>query len=133
VFAGTCRRLVSGATFSHRVGEAVYDPGMTAADKDTERTATPSAKTIATAKAFVDEHGGAARAVVENLGRAGARIVLIGEDGRFGDLLVRDVAAGAALVAAVDGLSSHEWDGATTAALQIGAKHRRKMAGPRAR
>jgi hypothetical protein len=109
------------------------DSDMTAAEKDTEQTAAPSAKAIAIAKAFVAEHGGAARAVVENLGRAGARIVLIGEDGRFGDMLVPDVAVGAALVEAVDGLSPHEWDSETTAALKIGAAHRRKMAGPRAR
>ncbi|MCI2418528.1 hypothetical protein MOQ72_13900 [Saccharopolyspora sp. K220] len=105
---------------------------MTAVEKDPEQTA-PSPKAIATAKAFVAEHGGSARAVVENLGRAGARIVLIGEDGRFGDLLVPDVATGEALVEAVDGLSPHEWDGATVAALKIGAAHRRKMAGQRAR
>ncbi|MBB5152683.1 hypothetical protein [Saccharopolyspora phatthalungensis] len=106
---------------------------MTAAEKDTEHTTEPSPKAIATAKAFVGGHGGSARAVVENLGRAGARIVLIGEDGQFGDVLVPDAATGEALVEAVDGLTPHKWDGETTAALKIGAAHRRRMAGARAR
>ncbi|MEU6261693.1 hypothetical protein [Saccharopolyspora shandongensis] len=106
---------------------------MTAAEKDTEQTAAPSPKAIAAAKAFVAAHGGSARAVVENLGQAGARVVLVGEDGLLGDVMVPDVAAGEALVEAVDGLSPHEWDGETVAALKIGPAHRRKMAGPRAR
>ena len=89
--------------------------------------------TVATATAFVGEHGGSARAVVENLGRAGARVVLIGEDGMFGDLLVPGVAHGAALVEAVEGLSAAEWDNETTAALKIGSRHRHRMAGPRSR
>lgn len=106
---------------------------MTAAEKDTEQATAPSPKVIAVATAFVAAHGGSARAVVENLGRTGARIVLIGEDGLMGDVLVPDAAAGEALVEAVDGLSPHEWDGETVAALKIGPAHRRKMAGPRAR
>ncbi|WP_188989171.1 hypothetical protein [Saccharopolyspora thermophila] len=99
----------------------------------TEQTTAPSPKAVAAAKAFVGAHGGSARAVVENLGRAGARVVLIGEDGLFGDVVVPDVTAGAALVEAVAGLTAHEWDGDTVAAMKIGAAHRRKMAGPRAR
>lgn len=106
---------------------------MTAAANDTEQTAAPSPKTVARAKAFVAAHGGSARAVVENIGQAGARIVLVGEDGAFGDIVVRDVAAGNAVVEAVEGLTAHEWDSDTVAALKIGPAHRRKMAGPRAR
>jgi hypothetical protein len=103
------------------------------AEKDTERAAKPSPKAIAAAKTFVSEHGGSARAVVENLGQAGARVVLIGEDGGMGDVMVPDVAAGEALVEAVEDLTASEWDADTTAALKIGAEHRRRMAGPRAR
>jgi hypothetical protein len=104
---------------------------MTAPDKDTARTPAPTAKALAAAKGFVADHGGAARAVVENIGRMGARVVLIGEDGRLGDVMVPDVATGEALVTEVQGLTSSEWDGETTAALKIGAAHRRKMANPR--
>lgn len=47
--------------------------------------------TVKRLRRFVGDHGGAT-AVVENLGRKGARIVLIGQDGRWGDQVV---AAGA--------------------------------------
>lgn len=103
-------------------------PGMT--DKDTEQSATPAPKTLSITKAFVAQHGGAARAVVEPIGRKGARVVLIGEDGQLGDVMVPDVATGEALVEAVDGVTSSSWDSDTTAALTIGAAHRRKMAKP---
>lgn len=91
----------------------------------------PPAKSTASAAEFVRAHGASARAVVENLGRAGARVVLIGEDGAFGDQMVPDVPTGRALVAAVDGLTEHEWDAETTAALRIGPEHRYRMAGVR--
>ncbi|TDD84706.1 hypothetical protein E1202_22825 [Saccharopolyspora karakumensis] len=99
------------------------------AEKDTEQSTAPTPKALSVAKAFVADHGGSARAVVENIGRAGARVVLIGEDGRLGDVMVTSPAVGEALVEAVDGLTAHEWDSETTAALKIGAAHRRKMSG----
>jgi hypothetical protein len=71
--------------------------------------------------------------VVEYLGRAGARIVLIGADGILGDVVVPDVASGEAVCAAVADLEVGEWDRDTTAAVRIGSTHRRRMAGPRAR
>ncbi|MBK0867061.1 MULTISPECIES: hypothetical protein [unclassified Saccharopolyspora] len=103
-----------------------------AADNDAEQITAPP-KAVAAAKDFAGKHGGSARAVVEHLGNAGARLVLVGEDGALGDVLVADVATGEAVVAAVDELTGSDWDGETTAALQIGPAHRRKMAGPRAR
>ena len=104
---------------------------MTAPEKETEQTPAPTPKALASAKAFVADHGGAARAVVENIGRMGARVVLVGEDGALGDVMVPAVAVGEALVEQVDGLTAGEWDSETTAALKIGAAHRRKMANPR--
>lgn len=86
-----------------------------------------------TVSQFVAEHGKPARAVVEPIGRAGARVVLVGADGALGDVLVRDVPTGEALVAAAAEVEQHEWDRETTAAVKIGARHRRRMAGPRAR
>ncbi|GAA2359012.1 hypothetical protein GCM10009854_41910 [Saccharopolyspora halophila] len=103
---------------------------MSAPDKDTEQSAAPAPKVVATAKAFVADHGGAARAVVEGIGRMGARVVLVGEDGQLGDVMVPDVATGEALVEKVDGLTGSDWDADTTAALKIGAAHRRRMAKP---
>ncbi|GAB3880115.1 hypothetical protein GCM10029964_033780 [Kibdelosporangium lantanae] len=38
------------------------------------------------------------------MGQAGARVVLVGEDGAMGDVLVASTDAAEALVAAVDGL-----------------------------
>lgn len=79
--------------------------------------------------AFVAAHGKPSRAVVENIGRAGARVVLVGEDGALGDVVLPDLATAEALVAAVSDLEPSEWDRETTAALRIGPAHRHKMAG----
>lgn len=88
----------------------------------------PTAKQLASAGAFVARHGGSARGVVEPIGRSGARVVLVGADGALGDVMVRDAAAGDALVAAVDGLEAAQWDSDTVAATVIGPEHRRRMA-----
>jgi hypothetical protein len=66
--------------------------------------------------------------VVENIGRAGARVVLVGADGALGDVIVAGPEAGEALVAAVEDLELAQWDGETVRAVKIGAGHRRKMA-----
>ncbi|ASU79293.1 hypothetical protein CDG81_14460 [Actinopolyspora erythraea] len=93
----------------------------------------PPKRAVSTAAEFVTGHGGSARAVVENLGRGGARIVLIGQDGALGDVLVPDPTVGEAVVEAVEGLELGDWDSETAAALTIGPAHRRKMAGSRAK
>ncbi|MCK2242624.1 MULTISPECIES: hypothetical protein [unclassified Crossiella] len=93
----------------------------------------PSKAAVAAATAFVAAHGKSARAVVENIGRAGVRVVLVGDDGALGDVIVPDMATGEALVAKVEGLDGHDWDRETIAATKIGPAHRKKMAGPRAR
>jgi hypothetical protein len=53
---------------------------------DTTVTLAPPApdNLVAGLKSFVDDHGGA-RAVIEYVGRRGARIVLVGGDGEWGD------------------------------------------------
>lgn len=89
----------------------------------------PSPSAVKAATAFVAAHGKPARAVVENVGRAGARVVLVGADGAMGDVVVPTPAAGQALVERVDGLTaSEEWDRETVEATRIGAGHRAKMA-----
>jgi hypothetical protein len=90
-------------------------------------------RAVAAVRRFVDAHGKPSRAVVEYLGRAGARIVLVGADGILGDVIVPDVASGEAACAAVADLEIGEWDRDTIAAVRIGSAHRRRMAGPRAR
>ncbi|MFD1149520.1 hypothetical protein [Saccharothrix hoggarensis] len=86
-------------------------------------------RAVKTATAFVAAHGKPARAVVENVGRAGARVVLVGDDGAMGDVVLPDAASAEALIAAVPDLEAHEWDRETTAAVKIGPAHRRRMAG----
>jgi len=86
------------------------------------------ARTVAAAAAFVAKHGKPTLAVVENIGRAGARVVLVGADGALGDVMVPTEAAGAELAEKVDGLEASEWDRETVAATKIGPAHRRKMA-----
>ena len=80
---------------------------------------------------FVKAHGKpgtAVRAVVEPIGRSGARIVLVGADGAIGDVMAADVEAATKAVEAVDNVEQAEWDRETTAATKIGPAHRRKMA-----
>ncbi|MEV6243699.1 hypothetical protein [Lentzea sp. NPDC051838] len=80
---------------------------------------------------FVKAHGKpgtAVRAVVEPIGRSGARIVLVGADGAMGDVMAKDVEAATKAVEAVEGVEQAEWDRETTAATKIGPAHRRKMA-----
>ncbi|ASR36846.1 hypothetical protein BAY61_19700 [Prauserella marina] len=100
--------------------------------KDSTDTA-PSRAQLAAARAFVAEHGKPSRAVVERIGRAGARVVLVGADGALGDVVVPSEETGAALVEAVDDLEAATWDADTVNSTSIGAAHRRKMAGPLAK
>ncbi|GAA2982337.1 hypothetical protein [Actinokineospora diospyrosa] len=86
------------------------------------------AAALRAATAFVAAHGQPSRAVVEAIGRAGARVVLVGEDGSMGDVVVPSTEVGAALVEQVEGLEQTEWDRETVAATRIGAGHRAKMA-----
>jgi hypothetical protein len=102
-------------------------PGV--ADSDSEKIVPPSSAQLGAARKFVKAHGKPSRAVVENIGRAGARVVLVGADGAMGDVLVPAVATGEALVEAVEDLEAASWDAETVQATKIGAEHRRKMAG----
>lgn len=65
-------------------------------DTSTSPEPTASAPVVAALKSFAAKHGGSATAVVEYLGRRGARIVTVGADGIWGDLVVEDVASGRA-------------------------------------
>ncbi len=108
---------------------------MTTDDKNDTGTAMTQAppKAVATVERFVRDHGGSATAVAENLGNPGVRLVLVGQDGAMGDVMVPDSATAESVVGAVDGLESGEWDSETAAALTIGAEHRRRMAGSHAK
>lgn len=103
------------------------------AQSTAEKTTAPPRNKVASARAFAKAHGGSARAVVENIGQSGARVVLIGEDGTFGDVVVGTAEQATALVEQLEELSAHEWDTETTGQLAISTEHRKRMAGPRAR
>lgn len=66
--------------------------------------------------------------MVEDLGRAGARVVLIGADGGLGDLVVSSRAQGESLIASLEELDPATWDPATVNSVKIGPLHRRRMA-----
>ncbi|ASO19995.1 hypothetical protein FHR81_000324 [Actinoalloteichus hoggarensis] len=101
-------------------------------EQPTQTPVVPSAA-VSSARRFLADHGTTARAVVAYLGQKGARVTLVGEDGALGDVIVADVATGAALCEQVEGLIPSEWDRDTTEALTIGPAHRRRMAGRRVR
>lgn len=103
----------------------------TAADATTPAPVKPAQ--LAAARAFVADHGKPVKAVVQRIGRAGARVVLVGDDGALGDVVVPSVETGEALIEAVDGVEAAKWDAETVGATVIGAEHRRRMAGPLAR
>jgi hypothetical protein len=90
----------------------------------------PNKHQLAYARRFVAAHGTPSRGVVEHLGRAGARVVLVGADGAMGDVIVASTAAGEALLETVADLEPAVWDAETVNATVIGAGHRRKMANP---
>ncbi|MTD55857.1 hypothetical protein [Amycolatopsis pithecellobii] len=94
-----------------------------------EKTPAPTARQLAAARRFVAEHGKPAKGVVETIGRAGARVVLIGADGALGDVIVPGADTGAALIEAVEDLEPAEWDARTVGAVKIGPAHRHRMAG----
>ncbi|MQA07635.1 MAG: hypothetical protein GEU98_03605 [Pseudonocardiaceae bacterium] len=93
-----------------------------------EKVAVPQ-RALGSARAFVAAHGKPSRAVVENIGRSGVRVVLVGADGVLGDVIVASMDAAEALVTEVEGLEAASWDTETTAATKIGSAHRRRMAG----
>jgi hypothetical protein len=96
--------------------------------ESSETVVPPTSAQLDAARKFVKAHGKPSRAVVENIGRAGARVVLVGADGALGDVVVPSVATGEALIEAVEDLEAATWDAETVQATKIGAEHRRKMA-----
>ncbi|MFF2020289.1 hypothetical protein ACFVW2_00550 [Streptomyces sp. NPDC058171] len=78
--------------------------------------------------AFAAAHGGA-EGQVAHLGRKGARIVLVGADGAWGDLVVPSCEVAAAVVARA-GITVHEaFDGEFAARVRTGPYEWSRMAG----
>ncbi|WP_404960761.1 hypothetical protein [Streptomyces sp. 147326] len=96
-----------------------------AADKKQDRTAAKLAKQIG---AFAKQHGGA-EGQLAHIGQAGTRIVLVGSDGGWGDLVAPTFAV-AQLAAEKAGLTLHEeFDGEFAARVRTGPYEWTRMAG----
>ncbi|KJY27486.1 hypothetical protein [Streptomyces katrae] len=96
-----------------------------AADKKHSRTAAKLARQIG---AFAKEHGGA-EGQLAHIGQAGTRIVLVGTDGGWGDLVAPTYAV-AQLAAEKAGLTLHEdFDGELAARVRTGPYEWTRMAG----
>ncbi|MER6469782.1 hypothetical protein [Streptomyces collinus] len=94
-------------------------------DPKAERTAAKLARQIT---AFAKAHGGA-EGQVAHIGERGARIVLVGEDGGWGDLVAPDTAIAEQAVAKA-GITVHEsFDGEFAAKVATGPYEWKRMAG----
>ncbi|MFF0228329.1 hypothetical protein [Streptomyces sp. NPDC004629] len=94
-------------------------------DQKAERTAARLAQRIG---AFAKAHGGA-ECQVAYLGERGARIVLVGEDGGWGDLVAPTYEIAERAVAK-SGITAHEsFDGEFAAKVRTGAYEWKRMAG----
>lgn len=90
-------------------------------------TLVPPRAAVAAVRRFAAAHGGSATAVVQHLGVRGARIVLVGADGVWGDQVVDSVERGRAVCAAAPVSVVEAWDRELTAALRTPAVRRRRM------
>ncbi|MER5409586.1 hypothetical protein [Streptomyces sp. NPDC002769] len=97
----------------------------TARDTGAERKAARLARQI---RAFADEHGGA-EGQVAYIGERGARVVLVGEDGGWGDLVAPSYAIAEDAVKQA-GITVHEeFDGELAAKVRTGPYEWKRMAG----
>ncbi|MCX4574227.1 hypothetical protein OHB41_13735 [Streptomyces sp. NBC_01571] len=97
----------------------------TARDTGAERKAARLARQI---RAFADEHGGA-EGHVAYIGELGARVVLVGEDGGWGDLVAPSYAIAEDAVKQA-GITVHEeFDGEFAAKVRTGPYEWKRMAG----
>ncbi|MFJ5273997.1 hypothetical protein [Streptomyces sp. NPDC088358] len=97
----------------------------TVRDTGAERKAARLARQI---RAFADEHGGA-EGQVAYIGERGARVVLVGEDGGWGDLVAPSYAIAEDAVKQA-GITVHEeFDGEFAAKVRTGPYEWKRMAG----
>lgn len=110
-------RAVAGAGGS-APGESAGQITLTGTDVDA----------VAHLRAFVADHGGHAVAIVQYVGRSGARIVAIAPDGAFGDAMTSSVEAGSEVCRRV-GLPVRTWDRELTSLITPSPADRVRMAG----
>ncbi|UFS97562.1 hypothetical protein [Nocardia huaxiensis] len=89
-----------------------------------------SPSVVDSVKGFVADHGGSATAVLQQIGRIGVRVTLVGADGVLGDRVVDDMESAKALVETVNGLTeADEWDRELISKVTPAKGHWAKMAG----
>jgi len=93
---------------------------------------TPPRGSVSAVNRFVASHGESARAVTQPVSRDQVRITLVGADGTLGDVLVRDLGAAEAVIAASSATAA-EWDRELSAAVTLTRANRLRMAGGRDR
>lgn len=78
---------------------------------------------------FVAAHGGTGTAVVSYLGRVGARIVVVADDGAFGDAVSTSVEAGNLICEQAGIPVADGWNRELSAKITPTAEDRKRMAG----
>jgi hypothetical protein len=108
------------------MAETTVEQTPKAGDARAERHVTRIAKRIG---AFAGQHGGAAEATIEYIGEIGTRIVLVGEDGAWGDLVAPSYEIARQAVERA-GITVHEdFDGDLAAKVRTGPYEWKRMAG----
>ena len=93
-----------------------------------EIDAEPDTKVVARLRDFVAAHGRPGTAVISYLGRPGARIVVVGADGLFGDAVVPSMELAQRACAAAE-IPVGDWDRELTGRITVLPADRRRMAG----
>jgi hypothetical protein len=96
------------------------------AGSDTAGSDAPLAQRLRT---FVAAHGGHGEAVVEYLGRVGARIVVVAADGAFCDAIASSVDAAARICSRAEIPLADGWTRELSATISPSPEDRRRMAG----
>ena len=97
-------------------------------DQGAENAADEVGEVAGRFRSFVASHGGGGTAVVQYLGRPGARIVLVAADGAFADAVVSSMDLGRSACAAAR-IPVSGWERELTSRITISGADRRRMAG----
>ena len=84
---------------------------------------------VARLREFLAGHAGSGTAVINYLGRPGARIVVVADDGAFGDAVVSGVIAAAEVCRQAGIPVADGWDRELSAKISPSPADRRRMAG----
>jgi hypothetical protein len=109
------------------VSESVSESGRNEADVGA--LAGSDLAQVARLRDFLTGHQGAGVAVISYLGRVGARIVVIADDGAFGDAVASSVAAATEICAQAAIPVADGWNRELSGRISPSAEDRRRMAG----